>query len=125
MYFKFPEEYHTIDAHNHIWGGSVERMEQLLAAADALGIEQICISVPFKDPVVTPEMFRKANDAIIEAMNFNKRFLGFCFVDAAAGDDAVAEIDRCIIDHRAGGSSLRLVGTGTRSCSLRKSAERM
>jgi hypothetical protein len=55
MYFKFPEEYHTIDAHNHIWGGSVERMEQLLAAADALGIEKLCISVPLSIAFIRKE----------------------------------------------------------------------
>ena len=106
MYFKFPDEYHTIDAHNHIWGGSAERMEQLLAAADALGIEKLCISVPFKDSAVTPEMFRKGNDAIMEAMNYSDRFMGFCFVDAAFGNEAVAEIDRCIIEHKMRGIKL-------------------
>lgn len=106
MYFKFPEEYHTIDAHNHIWGTDQTRMDQLLAAADALGIEKLCISVPIKDRVVEVEKFRNANDAIIQAMQYSDRFLGFCFVDAAAGDEAVAEIDRCIIEHKMRGIKL-------------------
>ena len=84
MYFKFPEEYHAIDAHNHIWGTDQTRMDQLLAAADALGIEKLCISVPLKDRVVPAEKFRSANDAIIHAMQYSSRFMGFCFVDAAA-----------------------------------------
>lgn len=106
MYFKFPDDYHAIDAHNHIWGESVERFDQLLAAADALGIEKICISVPLKDPVVPAAVFQKANDAVIKAMSYSERFLGFAFVDAAANDEAVAEIDRCIIGHKMRGIKL-------------------
>ena len=106
MYYKFPSEYHAIDAHNHIWSYNIERMDQLLAAADDLGIEKLCISVPIKDPVVAPEKFRNANDEIIKAMQYSERFLGFCFVDAAANDEAVAEIDRCIIQHKMRGIKL-------------------
>jgi predicted TIM-barrel fold metal-dependent hydrolase len=51
-------------------------------------------------------MFRKGNDAILEGMKYSDRFLGFCFVDAAAGNDAVAEIDRCIIEHKMRGIKL-------------------
>ena len=106
MYFRFPDDYHTIDAHNHIWGADQQRMDQLLAAADSLGIEKLCISVPLKAPVVEPEKFRNANSAVIEAMKYSERFLGFCFVDAAAGSEAVAEIDRCIIQHKMRGIKL-------------------
>ena len=106
MYYKFPSEYHAIDAHNHIWSADPQRMDQLLAAADALGIEKLCISVPIKDRVVAPEKFRQANDSIIEAMSYSSRFLGFCFVDAAANEAAVAEIDRCIIQHKMRGIKL-------------------
>ena len=106
MYYRFPEEYHTIDVHNHVWGDSPERVEQLLAACDALGIEKLCVSVPFKDPVVPPEKFRTANEAVCRVTQMSSRFMGFCFVDAAAGDDAVAEIDRCIIEYKMRGIKL-------------------
>ena len=100
---RFPEKYHAIDAHNHVWFGpngvNVQRAEQLLEAADALGIESICVSVPLKDPAVHPEKFRAANDAVLQAMSMSDRFCGFCFVDAAFAEEAVAEIDRCILGH--------------------------
>ena len=106
MYYRFPEEYHTIDAHNHVWSVDPGRMEQLLAAADALGIEKLCVSVPIKDRIVPAETFRKANDEVIKVVQMNSRFMGFCFVDAAAGSEAVAEIDRCIITNRMRGIKL-------------------
>ncbi len=110
MFDQFPEKYHTVDAHNHVWYGpagvNVRRAEELLAAADALGIESICVSVPIKDAVVLPETFRAANDAVIQAMNLSPRFKGFCFLDAAAGDAATAELDRCILRYGMSGVKL-------------------
>lgn len=103
MLYSLPAEYHTIDAHNHVWlkAGVLdqERMQFVLDASESLGIEKICVSTPILSPCVSAEKCRIANNAVIEAMAYSDKFIGFCFVDAAAGGDAVAEIDRCILQH--------------------------
>ena len=103
MFYRLPEKYHTVDAHNHVWfkNGELDetRMKDLLTAADLLGIEKICVSVPLVSPSAPVEMCRKANDVTLKAMQYSDRLLGFCFADAAFGDAMIEEIDRCIIEH--------------------------
>lgn len=104
LWFKIPEKYACVDAHHHVWqmkDGSlnVADAQSLLLAADRLGIRKLNVSVPVNTEVVTPEVFRSANDAVIAAMKLSDRFTGFCFVDAAFPDEAVAEIERCIVQN--------------------------
>jgi len=92
-----------VDAHNHVWlkGGNLDegRMATMLAAAETLGIKRICVSMPLTSPHPSAEDCRQANDATIRAMSLASRLIGFCFIDAANGEDAIREIDRCIIGH--------------------------
>ena len=101
MFYRLPEKYHAVDAHNHVWfkNGELDeaRMEALLVAADLLGIEKICVSVPLAGPSAPVELCKKANDATYKAMQFSNRLLGFCFADPAGGQAMIDEIDRCII----------------------------
>ena len=105
MLFKLPEELHAVDAHNHVWFKKDKTLNEsalndMLDAADTLGIEKICVSLPLLAPRHTAEECRRANDAVIQAVLMHPdRLIGFCFVDAACGDDAVAEVDRCVLKH--------------------------
>lgn len=103
MLYRIPEEFHAVDAHNHVWlkDGRLDenRMRDMLAAAETLGIEKICVSTPLLSPAPSADEVRAANDAVLRAMRLDGRLLGFCFVDAALGAQAVAEIDRCVIAH--------------------------
>ena len=60
MFYRLPEKYHTVDAHNHVWfkNGELDetRMKDLLTAADLLGIEKICVSVPLVSPSAPVEI---------------------------------------------------------------------
>ena len=82
MFYRLPEKYHAVDAHNHVWfkNGELDetRMKDLLTAADLLGIEKICVSVPLVSPSAPVEMCRKANDVTLKAMQYSDRLLGFC-----------------------------------------------
>lgn len=103
-WFKVPEQFKCVDAHNHVWLDADSKMnkkgaEKLLEAGDRLGIQKFCVSCPVMDPVVTPEVFRNANNAVVDAMAMSDRFYGFCFVDAAFADEAVAEVKRCVLEH--------------------------
>ncbi len=112
MLDRLPAILQTIDAHHHLWGDaqgefSVDEAAMLLAAADKLGIERLCVSNPETAlDAVPPEVCRRRNDVIAAAMAFSPRFLGFAFIDAAFGDAAVAEIDRCIVQYGMAGIKL-------------------
>ncbi|MBE6366861.1 MAG: amidohydrolase [Lentisphaerae bacterium] len=100
MFYRMPEKYHTVDVHNHVWfkNGTLdgERMHDLLIASDLLGIEKLCVSVPLTNPYAAPEKCRQANDVTYQAMQYSDRLLGFCFADAAGGEEMIKEVDRCI-----------------------------
>jgi len=102
MFYRLPEHFHTVDAHNHVWlkDGLLneKRMTDLLDAADAVGIERICVSVPLTCPYASPEMCFNANNAVYKAMQYSDKFIGFAFADAAGGDAMLQEVDRCIVD---------------------------
>lgn len=109
MISRIPEKYQAIDMHNHVWlsGAPLEKScgaegvnwnycAGVIANADRYGIAKVGVSCPIVIPDVTPEKVRYVNDAILAAVErYPDRLFGFCFVDAAFGDEAVAEIERC------------------------------
>lgn len=98
--------YKPIDAHNHVWSekgiGSVGPLDrryarQILDSAARLGIDQLCVSCPLVSESPTPAEVRDANDIVSEAMRFSDRFLGFCFINPGYRDEALKELERCIL----------------------------
>ena len=97
-----------IDVHNHVRGtgplgrqsGQLDRAhaEQLLARAARLDIDYLCVSAPLTDDSPTPEQVRRANDVALEAMALSERFVGFCFLNPGYGREALAEMERCIVE---------------------------
>jgi len=95
-------EIRKIDAHMHVnggphqwgWGDNTDAIE----AADALGIDQMCCSIPITGGrLATPDEVRAANDAVLEAMRrWPDRILGYCFVMPGYRDESLEEIDRCV-----------------------------
>lgn len=94
-------ERRKIDAHMHVNGGprkwGWEHNDAIIDAADRLGIDQLCCSIPIiggrLDP---PEQVRACNDGVLEAMqSYPGRILGYCFVIPGYAD-ALDEIDRCL-----------------------------
>ena len=93
--------YRKIDAHEHVTidGSNIDAQ---IDFADRLGIEKLEISRPIPEvsgKVVTPEEFRKCNDAVLNAMKqYPDRYLGSCFVNPVYGKESLEEIKRCV-DH--------------------------
>ncbi len=69
----------------------------LVAAANAAGMDQLVCSIPFTDPYCPPEVFKRGNDVVVQAMRRHpSKILGMCFVNPGYCAQAVSEIQRCI-----------------------------
>ncbi|HEX4132197.1 MAG TPA: amidohydrolase family protein [Pirellulales bacterium] len=90
------------DLHCHLTGVNgrtpEERMAQLLACADRVGIDRLCIYMgwPYtRNP--TPERLRQENDMVLRALeHWHDRAFGFVYVSAEHPEASLAEIDRCV-----------------------------
>ena len=90
------------DLHIHLSGVSgatpAERMGNLIALADRMGIERLCVymGIPWsRDP--KPETFRKENDQVLEAIGkFPHRTFGFVYLNPKHVEESLAELDRCV-----------------------------
>jgi len=90
------------DLHVHLSGvpgaTPAERMAQLIALADRMGIERLCVymGIPWsRDP--KPGTFRKENDQVLEAISkFPDRTFGFVYLNPKHVEESLAELDRCV-----------------------------
>jgi uncharacterized protein len=90
------------DLHVHLSGvpgaTPAERLAQLVALADRMGIERLCVymGIPWsRDP--KPETFRKENDQVLEAIaKFPDRTFGFVYLNPKHFEESLAELDRCV-----------------------------
>lgn len=90
------------DLHCHLNGAAgrtpAERMAHLIAAADRLGIERVCVYMGLsfvQEP--SPDDLRRANDEVLEALeHWHDRAFGFAYVSGDHVDASLAEIDRCV-----------------------------
>ncbi|MCX6955303.1 MAG: amidohydrolase family protein [Verrucomicrobia bacterium] len=91
------------DVHSHVTTVGptpAKRMEALLAIADRVGVERLCIcmSPPWTyEP--TPEQFRKSNDDVIEILKtWSSRVFGFVYLNPKYTKESLAELERCVAD---------------------------
>ncbi len=89
-----------IDCHMHVNGGPVTwpwgDNDLIIEAADRLGIDQLCSSIPIVRGMPTMEEVRACNDGMLEAMRrYPNRILGYCFV-CPGYRETLDEIDRCL-----------------------------
>jgi uncharacterized protein len=93
------------DLHCHIAGGGLtgapeDRLGQLIAVADRVGIDRLCVYMGMKfsrDP--SPETIRKQNDEVLRAIEkFPQRAFGFVYLNPKHVDVSLAELDRCVAD---------------------------
>lgn len=90
------------DLHCHLTGltGTTpeERVESLIAIADRMGIDRLCVYMGMKliyDP--TPEMLRQQNDEVLRAIRkFPDRTFGFVYLNPKYVDESLAELERCV-----------------------------
>jgi len=99
-----------IDAHMHVagrqvsvgWRGKWTDDRAVIEAADRLGIDRLCCSIPIQTPVArhTPDDVRAVNDSLLYAMSrFPGRILGYAYLTPGFQKEALAEMDRCILKH--------------------------
>ncbi|MFH1570778.1 MAG: amidohydrolase family protein [Gemmatimonadota bacterium] len=89
-----------IDCHMHVRGAgqnwSWDHNDRIIEAADALGIDRLCVSIPVMRGMPAMAEVRAGNDAVVEAMRqYPGRILGYCFV-VPGYRESLAEIDRCL-----------------------------
>lgn len=93
----------VIDSHAHLthharasWRDD-DRL--VIEAADKLGIDQMCCSILTPARPSTPEMFSACNQWVFDAIKrFDKRVLGYCYVNPGYSREAVQEVRRCVLD---------------------------
>ena len=90
------------DLHCHLSGvpgrTARERMAQLMAYADRMGIERICICMGLQwayDP--SPDDLRRQNDDVLEALqDWPGRAFGFVYLNPNHVEASLAELERCV-----------------------------
>lgn len=93
-----------IDCHMHVngrkrnWGW--DHNDRVIDAADRLGIDKLCCSIPIISGMPTSAQVQACNDDVLECMKrYSGRILGYCFVNPGHGDKAIKEIERCVVRH--------------------------
>ena len=93
------------DNHCHMGRGPgptpQEQASFLLACADRVGIERLCVhlglTLGVQDP--TPEQLTKVNDAVLRAIDTGKgRILGYVYLNPNHLEFSLRELDRCVRD---------------------------
>jgi hypothetical protein len=93
----------VIDCHAHLHhhGSSAWEADdrKLIEAADKLGIDQLCCSILTPRRPATVEGFQECNQWMADGMRrFPGRVLGYCYINPGAGQPALDEIRRCVVD---------------------------
>jgi len=92
-----------LDCHSHVKGGFWDygglTATSLVEAADKLGIDALCCSVPMNKPATTPEEFRACNDDMLRAMKeYPDKIWGYCFVNPGYQSESLVEIEKRITE---------------------------
>lgn len=92
------------DLHCHIAGVGLReptpeaRLEKLLAVADRMGIERLCVYMGMRfanDP--SPPDMRRDNDEVLRAIEkYPDRAFGFVYLNPKHLDESLAELERCV-----------------------------
>jgi predicted TIM-barrel fold metal-dependent hydrolase len=92
------------DLHCHLFGvpGRTpdERMGKLIAFADRMGIERLCLYMGLRysyDP--DPKEMRRQNDEVLQALShWHDRAFGFVYLNPNHVEESLKELDRCVRD---------------------------
>jgi predicted TIM-barrel fold metal-dependent hydrolase len=91
------------DAHGHlsnVTGSPQERIAQLLASADRVGIERLIVFMGHPwDVDPSPKEVRRQNDQVLQAVEHSSgRALGFVYLNPKHTESSLREMDRCVRD---------------------------
>jgi len=89
-----------IDCHMHVKGRDAawnwDHNDRIIEAADALGIDQLAVSIPIMRGMPDYATVRRCNDDVIAAMRqYPDRILGYCFI-VPGQQESQDEISRCL-----------------------------
>lgn len=97
-----PPQLRIWDVHTHLAGlpgrTPQERLPRLIAAADRLGIERICVFMGLSFVATpSPDVLRAQNDEVLAAIeHHHDRAFGFCYVSGQHVEASLREIERCV-----------------------------
>ena len=89
-----------IDCHMHVNGESQQwgwdDNDRIIEAADKLGIDKLCVSIPVVRGMPTMDEVRACNDDVLAAMlRYPDRILGYCYI-CPGYRESLDEIERCL-----------------------------
>jgi uncharacterized protein len=99
-FYDYSGGFMKLDCHMHINGAGLmwgwDHNDRIIDAADRLGIDQLCVSIPMMRGMPSMAQVRACNDAVLDAMErYAGRILGYCYV-VPGYVESLAEIDRCL-----------------------------
>jgi hypothetical protein len=92
-------DFHVHPGFAHDLAGLREEFPQALRMADHYRVDHLCLcSLADWTASPSPEAVRAGNDAILALMaEYRGRVLGFCYVNPCHTEEALAEIERCVV----------------------------
>jgi hypothetical protein len=83
-----------VNGRDRSWGW--DNNDCIIEAADRLGLDQLCVSIPVTRGMPTMTEVRACNDDVLHAMRrYPGRILGYCYI-CPGHTESLGEIDRCL-----------------------------
>lgn len=95
----------VVNWHEHVWfdgEGNLDsrRLDEVMGMARATSTDVLVLSNPVLAFDCPPELFRRCNDVVIQAMRLHPGLIqGMCFVNPGYAREACKEIERCVEEH--------------------------
>jgi predicted TIM-barrel fold metal-dependent hydrolase len=90
-----------INGRKQNWGW--DSNDKIIDAADRLGIDKLCCSIPIMRGMPKPDEIKECNDDVLECMRrYPDRILGYCFINPIHYQESIAEIERCVKNNMIG-----------------------
>ncbi len=101
-------DFHAHPGYAHSLKELRPEFERALRAAKHHGVDWICLNaIADWKPSPAQAAVRKGNDAVLGLMaDHPEDVIGFCYVNPRHGDEALAEIERCVVQEGMGGIKL-------------------
>jgi len=111
MSVGFEGENMKIDCHMHVngrrqnWGWADN--DKIIDAADRLGIDKLCCSIPIVYGMPKPGECEECNNDVLETMRrYPERIMGYCYVNPGYQKESLEEIERCVVKYNMMGIKL-------------------